>query len=230
MKIVVLSFTSEKIDRGVETVVRELVKRWQKKYEVKMFSAVGLGMKVNWKKISKGNIWRALMFDYYHFKIFMFTIKALWKVGKPKVIIAVNGGWQALVCRLYCWLRGVKLVIPGLAGLGWCDRWNLLMQPNVFVASTKRNADWARKYNKRVKIEIIPHGVDLKRFKPEGKKIKLNLNKPVILCVAGSNKYKRVEATIKAVSKLEKASLLLVGGSEELEELGKKLLGERFLR
>jgi glycosyltransferase involved in cell wall biosynthesis len=233
MRIVVLSFTSGQIDRGVETIVREVTSRWQKKHQVKVISAQSLGMKVDYKKMSQGSWWRILMIDYFHFKIFWFTLKALREVsswGEVKVLMPVNGGWQSLLCRLYCWSKKIKLVIPGLAGLGWCDRWNLYIQPDVFVASTKRNADWARRYNKRVKIETIPHGVDLTRFKPEGRKKEVKLKRPIVLCVAGPDKYKRVEATIKAVAKLKKASLLLVGGSEGDGALGKKLLGERFLR
>lgn len=225
-----LSFTSGKINRGVETVVKELEKEWKKKHEVKVFSATSLKMKVSWNKMAKGNTWRALMLDYFHLKIFWFTIKALKRVDKAEIIMSVNGGWQTLLCRLYGWVKGVKLVVPGLAGLGWCDRWNLLMQPDVFVASTKRNAVWARKYNKRVKIEIAPHGVDLKRFSPKGKTKKVDLKRPIILCVAGHDQYKRVDATIKAVAKLKKASLLLVGGSDQWEKMGKELLGDRFLR
>jgi glycosyltransferase involved in cell wall biosynthesis len=237
MKIAVLSFTSGQISRGVETVVRELEQEWKKRHEVQVISAESLGMKVDWEKMTKGNSWRMLMLDYYHLKIFWFTVKALKKVGEVDFLIPVNGGWQSLLCRLYSWLTGIKLVIPGLAGLGWCDRWNLLMRPDVFVASTKRNAKWARKYSKGVKIEIAPHGVDLKRFSPEGKRLKSESleklrreTKAVVLCVAGPDRYKRVEATIKAMVKVKEASLLLVGGSDEMEKLGKRLLGKRFLR
>jgi glycosyltransferase involved in cell wall biosynthesis len=217
----------------VETIVKELAKRWKKKHWVKVVSAESLGMRVSWEKMEQGSWWRMLMMDYFHFKIFWFTVKALKEVsrwGEVEVVMPVNGGWQSLLCRLYCWRKKIKLVIPGLAGLGWCDRWNLYMQPDVFVASTKRNADWARQYNRRVKIETIPHGVDLDRFRPEGKKKVVGLDRPVILCVAGPNKYKRVEATIKAMTKFKEASLLLVGGSEADERLGVELLEKRFLR
>ena len=233
MRIVVLSFTSGKVDRGVETIVKELSKRWEKGHQVRVISAESLGMKVNWMKMTQGKWGRILMLDYFHFKIFWFTVRALKQVsdwGEVEVLMPVNGGWQSLLCRFFCWMKKPKLVIPGLAGLGWCDRWNLYMQPDVFVASTKRNADWARRYNKRVRMEVIPHGVDLSRFKPEGKKKKVELKRPIVLCVAGPDKYKRVEATIKAMSKLKEASLLLVGGSEADERLGVKLLKERFLR
>jgi len=211
MKIAVLSFTSGKIDRGAETVVKELARRWQKQHQVKVYSSLSLGI----NDLQKFN-WQAL--------------RAADKFG-AQIIMPTNGGQQSLLTRLYCWLKKKKMVVAGMAGLGWCDGWNLLMRPNVFVASLNRNACWAKKfYGKGVRVEIIPHGVDLFKFKPEGKKRKLNLQRPIILCIAGPDKYKRVEATIKAVKKLNKGSLLLVGGSDEDEEWGEKLLGKRFKR
>lgn len=211
MKIAVLSFTSGQIDRGAETVVKELTKRWQKQHQVKVYSSLSLGIKdlqkFNWQALKEAN-----------------------KFG-AEIIMPVNGGWQTLLTRLYCWVYQKKMVVAGLAGLGWCDGWNLLMRPDVFVASLNRNACWAKKfYGKGVRVEIIPHGVDLLKFKPEGKKRKLNLEQPIILCIAGPDQYKRVDLTIRAVSKLEKGSLVLVGGSEEDEALGETLLGKRFKR
>jgi glycosyltransferase involved in cell wall biosynthesis len=78
---------------------------------------------------------------------------------------------------------------------------------------------------------VISNGVDLSLFKASSKKAnKYQLNKPVVLCVAGGEEYKRVEATIRAVELLSSASLLVVGGSRKTEELGARLLGSRFLQ
>ena len=211
MKIAILSYTSGMVDRGAETLVKELSRHLAKNYQVKIYSALSLGIN-DWGKFN----WQAL--------------KAADQFG-AEIIIPVNGGWQSLLTRLYCWIRGKKMMVIGMAGLGWCDGWNLLMRPNIFIASTKRNYRWTKQfYGKGVRVEIIPHGVDLNKFKPEGKKQKFNLERPLILGVAGPDKYKRIEATISAVSKLEKGSLLLVGGSDEAEVRGEKLLGKRFMR
>lgn len=211
MKIAVLSFTSGQIDRGAETVVKELTKRWEKQHQVKVYSSLSLGIndlqKFNWQALREAD-----------------------KFG-AQIIMPINGGWQSLLTRAYCWLKNKKMVVAGLAGLGWCDGWNLLMRPDIFVASTQRNYCWAKKfYGKGVRVEVIPHGVDLNKFKPKGKKRSLNLKPPIILCVAGPNEYKRVDLTIKAVSRLERGSLLLVGGNEEWEKLGVRWLGKRFKR
>lgn len=211
MKIAILSYTSGKIDRGAETVVRELARQWRKKHQVQVFSALSLGID-DWLKFN------------------LQAIKAAGAFG-AEIIIPVNGGQQSLLTRLYCWWKNKKMVIIGMAGLGWCDGWNLLMRPDVFVASVKRNSRWAKQfYGIGVRVEIIPHGVDMNKFKPEGEKRKLNLERPLILCVAGPNKYKRAAATIKAIKQLKTGSLLLVGGSDEDESLGEQLLGKRFMR
>jgi len=211
MKIAILSFTSGLVNRGAETVVKELTTRLSKKHQVEVYSSLSLGIREMRK----------------------FNIQALKEADKfgADVIMPVNGGEQSLLTRLYCLIKGKKMVIIGMAGLGWCDGWNLLMRPNVFIASTKRNYIWAKKfYGLGVRVETIPHGVDLTKFKMEGKKRQFAVKGPIILCVAGPNEYKRVEATIRAVSRLDKGSLVLVGGSDSWEKLGKRLLKKRFER
>jgi glycosyltransferase involved in cell wall biosynthesis len=59
----------------------------------------------------------------------------------------------------------------------------------------------------------------------------VELEKPIVLCVAALTKTKRVDLTIHAVAKIKKTSLLVVGDGElkdEILTLGKKLLGKRF--
>lgn len=217
MKIAVLSFTSGRIDRGVETAVRELVKRWRKKHQVKVISVNS----VDWQSFTKVRPWlKILMVDKYHRLMFKETVKAWQQLRKwqPEVVMPMNGGWQSLLSRLFCWQTGAKLVISGQAGLGWCDGWNLLMRPDVFVALSERNRRWAKKfYGRGVRIEVIPNGVNLQRFRPEGGKLDLKLKRPIILCVASEDKYKRVEVTKRAVERLDKGSFLWVGGKRKFK-------------
>lgn len=212
MKIAILSLTSGTVSRGAETFVANLSRELSRRHQLTVISAQTLN---------------------YFGPLFWFTLKALRATAarEADIIMPVNGGWQSFFTRIYCWLTGKKMVIAGLAGLGICDGWNLLMRPEAFVASTRRNTVWAKQfYGRGVSIATIPHGVDLDFFQPEGKKQTINLTKPIILCVAGPDRYKRVEATIKAVQELKSASLLLVGASDEDENLGKQLLKRRFQR
>lgn len=221
MRIAILSFTNGMIDRGVEAVVSELTKQWEKNgHKVKVFTAESENFEVNLRSFPKFSLGRILMFDDYHRTIWRFTQNVLVKLEKfkPEIVMPFNGGWQSWLCKRYCAKNKAKLVISGQAGLGWCDGWNLLMRPDVFVALSRKGADWAKKfYGRGVRVEVIPNGVDLKRFKPRGKRIKLGLERPIILCVAGKDKYKRVEAVKKAVKKLGQGSLLWVGGDKKFK-------------
>ena len=202
MKIAVLSYTTGLYNRGVETATLELVSRWKKKHAVKLVE----------HKSSRGLVLVKELLDF-----------------KPDIIVPMNRGWQAVWVRLFCWVMGAKMVVSGQAG--YKDRWSLLTRPDLFIAITKRSGIWSKKYAFGVKVDVILHGVNLTKFKPIGLKMKLGgLPKPVVLCVASGDRYKRVEETIRAVAQLRKGSLLLVGGNIELELLGKKLLKDRFER
>lgn len=147
------------------------------------------------------------------------------------VIIPTNGRMQAVLSRLISWLKGSKMLISGHSGIGLDDRINLYTFPNSFVALSESAKNWAKKVNPFVKVEKIPNGIDITKFKKEGQKLKINLPQPIVLSVAALADWKRLDLTIKAVSKLKKRSLLIVGkGSEEkkLKELAEKLIPGRF--
>jgi glycosyltransferase involved in cell wall biosynthesis len=148
------------------------------------------------------------------------------------LVIPTNGRWQVVMVRIVSWLSGSKMIVSGQSGIGWDDKVNLLVMPDAFVALTDKAKNWARKFNPLVHVEKIPNGVDLQKFSPEGESYKTNLKKPIVLAVGAFTGQKRLDLTIKAVSKLKDASLLLVGGGgelkEKLESEGKRLLGNRF--
>lgn len=248
MKIVFLSFYSGWIFRGMETFVHELAKRLAERHKITVIQAgprpkyslqqkyevQSLAQKLRWPEIDSEGWSRKLMLDYYYRQIFIFTLKACWNnltKLKPDIVIPVNGGWQSFLVKLYCLWHKSPLVLIGQAGLGWDDRWNLLMRPDLFVALSQRNFFWTKSHAQAgQEIVVIPNGVDLRRFTPKGEKMGLELTPPIILCVAGGERYKRVEETIRAVARLKRGSLLLVSQSANYDFLGKKVLGKRFLR
>ena len=249
MKIAILSFYSGHSKRGVETFVEDFSKRLSGKHKVIIYQTgktatekrivKKINLAINWNKKSfSTGFFRYLYLDYYSRRIFKFTLKALKQVKKinPDIIIPVNGGWQTVLCRLFCWLYGKKMVVVGHAGFGWDDRFNLYCWPNTFVALSDKGAKWAKKICPIARIAIIPYGVDLRQFVPIDKKIKIDLPKPIILSVSALQDYKRIDKTIKAAAGLKEGSLLLIGtGDKEQEKhidlLGKKLLGsKRYLR
>lgn len=145
------------------------------------------------------------------------------------IIIPTNGRFQAALVRKITWLYGGKVVISGQSGIGFDDRVNLYTFPNCFVALTDFQLAWARKINPFVRVVKIPNGVDLKMKKMGN--LSINLPKPIILAVGALEKNKRHDLTIKAVAKMNKGSLLVVGkGTNEmdLQKMGDKYLGKRF--
>lgn len=187
-------------DRGVETYVLELSKRLKKDFDVEIYN-----------KEDSDNIQKILR-------------------GGFDIVIPTNGRTQALKVFFGRLFSKYKVIIPGQAGVGRDDLWNIFITvPNVYVALTDYESDWAKKWAWKTKVVKIPNGVDLNKFTPVGDKFKFDLERPIVLSVGALDWYKHHDLAIKAVSKMNRGSLLIVGkGSlkKQLEELGKKLLGD----
>jgi glycosyltransferase involved in cell wall biosynthesis len=240
MKIAFLSFYSGEVYRGVETFVHELGNRlvkmghkvtiYQNGPQIKgaKYKTVTMGLKIDYKKT---NSYRPFV-NYYGRKVGSFTSKVLKEIDKDTdIIFPTNGQWQALLCGLWAKVHKAKVVISGQSGPGLDDRMNLWTFPDSFTALTRYQKNWARRANPFVRVEKIPNGVDLTKFNNEIKPISLDLPRPVILSVGALDSSKRLDLAIKAVSRLENPSLLLVGRGpqeEELRKLGEELLPKRF--
>lgn len=202
MKVLFLSRYQETIQRGAETFVRELKNELSKRHQVDIFS----GQKADSLKDIIEN-------DY-------------------QVIISVNGGLQSLKASLGRLLKNYKLVISGQAGIGRGEIFNIAVsKPDLYVALTDRMSNWAKFWAWGSRVIKIPNGVDLTKFKPNGEKINFNLKRPIVLSVGALVWYKHHQKTIQALSYLNEGSFLLVGDGpekENLNNLGKKLLGDRF--
>ncbi len=243
--IAILSIYSGTVERGVETFVYELSKRLSKKHKITIFQA-GTVIKnpevrtYNIKSYSQKpktakNLFSKLYLDIQSLKILLFTLKVMVKLfkGKYDLIIPVNGGWQAVIIRVISKFIGAKVLISGHAGIGADDAWNIFTRPDVFVALTAAEKVWAKKIAPEMRIEMIPNGVDLSTFNPQVKPKNVPLQKPIVICASALDPYKRVDLTIRAVAKSKNLSLLLLGDGElagQLDALGKRLLGKRYLR
>jgi glycosyltransferase involved in cell wall biosynthesis len=108
-----------------------------------------------------------------------------------------------------------------------------MWKPDAFVALTEAQKKWAKSVGFRGRVVKIPNGVDLKKFNPQVEPVKLDSERPVVLCVGALVPSKRIELAIKAVAKMKKGSLVVLGGGElkpKLARMGYGLLGEkRFL-
>lgn len=201
MKILFLNRYQNGAERGAEVFIKELSQRLSKNHIVDIFS--------NRDADSLSKVLK----------------------GKYDVVIPVNGRLQSIKISLGRISANYKVIITGHSGKGWDDILNILTKPNVFIALTDSLASWAKKWAWGSRVVKIPNGIDTKKFNPKGEKINIDLPKPIILSVGALFWYKYHNQVIKAVSKLNKGSLLIVGKGPELnnlQSLGDKLLKGRF--
>jgi glycosyltransferase involved in cell wall biosynthesis len=202
MKIAFLSRYQNKVERGAENFVKELSFRLERKHSVDILRGKDADSLI---KVLKG--------DY-------------------DIIIPINGRFQSLKMSLGRFFKKYKLLISGHSGKGKDDIWNIIIaRPSIFITLTDDMTNWAKKWAFGIKIAKISDGVDINKFTPNGVKLSLGLEKPVILSVGALTWYKHHEKAIEAVALLEKGSLLVVGdgpGKDKLKEMGERKLGKRF--
>lgn len=220
MNIFFLSYYSGKVSRGVETFVHHLANHLaQSGCDVFVFQSgpriADSRYPVVTLEVSKKS----------------FASAALARIGRqPGIIFSTGGRMESLACKIHAAARGQKLVISGQSGLGFDDRVNLLLIPDVFIALSLHQAKWAKKVNPLAKIRVIPNGVDIHKFHPRSASIKFSLPAPIILYTAALVASKRQALAISAV-KDTPASLLLVGSGpdgDKLNRLGREILPGRF--
>lgn len=232
MKIAFLNIYNGIVERGSEIFVDEMAQQFTKENRITVIQSGYIGRKSYQIKQIRGIPFIKNQNFLYDFFVLLFTLKSiphLW-MEKYDWIIPINGRWQVIICRVFRFLRGGKLLISGHAGIGFEDHFNIRFgQPDIFVAISPEALQWAGKLTSNA--IYIPNGVDIEKFNPQVKPIKLDLKKPIIFCNSALLKYKRVDLVIKAVSKLIDVQLLIIGDGplkKEIEKLGQQLLGERF--
>lgn len=238
MRIAFLNIYNGKIDRGSEIFVENLANELGKHHEITVFQT-GKSEKKNYKIVQISGvpfikIRSKFHEEIYHFVVLYFTLKCLPYLWKEKFdwVVPINGRWQVVFIQLLRFLRGGKILISGHAGVGFDDRWNMMIgQPDIFVALSPRAQMWAKDIYPMNKIYYIPNGINLEKFHLKKSSITLPFTKPIILCVSALLPYKRIDLLIKAVSKLNNGNLLIIGDGPQkskIEFLGKELLKGRF--
>lgn len=138
------------------------------------------------------------------------------------IILSTNGRTDVVQAKLKTIISPSKLVVSGQSGIGWDDRLNLYTFPDAFVALTDFQKKWAKSVNPFTSVEKIPNGVDVGRFNPQAKPIKLDLPKPIILCVGAVSPSKSGEISkrqhlLKQAAKQIGVSVVLVGKGGDME-------------
>lgn len=232
MKIAFLNIYNGVVERGSEVFVKEMATKLTQKHKVSVYQ-IGKEEKAEYEvKQVKGISYILSQGFLYNFWVLVFTLKCLSSLWQEKFdwIIPINGRFQVILCRILRFFRGGKILICGHAGIGFDDKFNILIgRPDIFVALTPTAFSWAKKYYSRIKY--IPNGVDLTAFNPKVKSADISLKKPVVFCNSALLPYKRLNLVIKAVAQLPAVSLLIIGDGplkKEITFLGQQLLGNRF--
>jgi glycosyltransferase involved in cell wall biosynthesis len=256
MKIAMLTPYAGIVNRGAENVTKELKNQLGKNHTLDVYS----WKETDWT-ISVGNLRPKENFRRIHKKIFKYLptppfLGPLWiddmffglnfykkmiEEGERYDFIIVNCGfWGGIASQFYKRVFDAPFLIIGHGG-GHSEIFSLLSKPDGLVPlniPTKKALDVFG----ITKIKFIPNGVDLETFNPKGpkypdnyfKKIDKNvkIQRPKVLCACAFEKFKRVDLVIKAVSKLDKGTLILAGDGplrDKLISMGRELLGNRFL-
>jgi glycosyltransferase involved in cell wall biosynthesis len=98
------------------------------------------------------------------------------------------------------------------------------------------NAEFFDRNKDRWPSALIPNGVDVEHFAPGvGSRESFGITPvaPIVLMVSALNPNKRVDVGVRAVAALDDAVLVVAGDGPlraEIDELGKRLLGDRYVR
>lgn len=175
---------------------------------------------------------------------YSYNIYPMLKRFNPDIILNLTFTILALFCKYYRYKFKVPFINFGHAGCTYMEVKSAMTKPDVYVALTPKAKNYIKKRVPGVRVELIPDGVDLDLFSTKGPKFpmdyfvsksnkpKLDLSRPLILSTSRLVSEKRLDLLIKAVSKLEKGTLILVGQGEakkRLLNLGHKLLKDRLI-
>jgi glycosyltransferase involved in cell wall biosynthesis len=155
------------------------------------------------------------------------SLPPLWR-DPPDVLVmegGLVGGW---VGRLLRRGRGVPFVD---VAHGNSPRWEgafARQRPDRVVAFTAAAAEMIAARAPRARIAVIPHGVDLDRFRPGVPPAASGLPPPVVVAAGSVDPHKRLALTVEALASLGRGSLLVLGDGEsagELDALAARRLG-----
>lgn len=217
MNIVFLTYYSGISNRGVETYVHSLSNELVKKgHHIDVYQG--------------GDVIKNALYTVKKLK----SPNSLPKLNKDTVdiLIPTNGRSQAIKASVWTKIHNKKLVISGQSGLGFDDKLNLYTFPNLFIALTTHQANWAKKVNPLINIKTIPNGVNIEDFSENTKEVDFKLKHPTILTVGALTRMKRLHLIIESIAHIPDVTLLVVGeGPEEgeLKKLAKELIPNRFL-
>lgn len=163
------------------------------------------------------------------------ALPSLWRGGYDAVVMegGLVGAWG---CRLLRRLKGVPFVD---IAHGQDPKWEgafARQKPDRVVAFTEAARRMILERAPRARVVVIPHGVDLDRFRPDVPPARLDrlldLPRPVVLCAGAVDAHKRMDLAVEAAARAG-ASLVVLGEGPEaghVDQLAAARLPGRYLR
>lgn len=159
------------------------------------------------------------------------ALPAIWRGGYDVIVMegGLVGSWA---CRLLRRLKGIPFVD---IAHGQDPKWEgafARQKPDRVVAFTETARRMILERAPRARVAVIPHGVDLERFRPDVPSVPLDLPRPVILCAGAVDGHKRMDLAVEATARAG-ASLVILGEgpeSEAVDRLAASRLPGRYLR
>lgn len=236
-KILFYSFYSSHSIRGVETFLDNLIAGLSDEYETVLVRA-GKNTRIEKNEISissrhfdQGNDLLEKLFiskrKLSELWFYLRGIRALF--ARPKLVVILNCGWHLFIYRLVTYILKIRLVLVGESGLGWDDKINLFVRPDIFVALSNSQAKWAKKYSLGMqKIVVIPNGVNDLFFKNKTK-VNLFTKGKTVVTVSAITRSKNLEVVLRALELSPYNWLLLGKGDDDFVLKAKKKMGKRFI-
>ncbi len=262
MKIAILVSGAGYIHRGVESAAYELYRNLPG--EVKVFGLgeadwvtkvwgikrTSLTNKIYWlpaKHLHLYLLGRFFPFSFGQFDLeilsYILAIRKPLREFDPDVIINLVGPLMGKYCRAYRNQMGTPYITVNGGG-SELNYIILKQKPDAYVVVTPEMEKSAKLRSKGIPVRLIPNGVNLKYFSPNGQKMTFDelktftrnenaiIEHPIILSTSALDGFKRLDLLIKAVKKMREGTLIFTGGGhikDELLKLGKEELGDRFL-
>jgi len=159
------------------------------------------------------------------------ALPALWRGGFDAIVMegGLVGAW---CCRLLRRVKGIPFVD---IAHGQDPKWEgafARQGPDRVVAFTETARRMIQAQAPRARIAVIPHGVDLDRFRPGVAPVPLNLPRPVVLSAGAVDAHKRMDLAVEAAARAG-ASLVILGEGPEgeaVDRLAALRLPGRYLR
>ncbi len=233
--------------RGAERLVAGLVEQLSGDFSIRVLGggtdapgAVALPMidrHARWTRLVNrlpvaGHILRAMQLDPLNWEWWSCARAARgWLRAQPCDLLVPEGGrWGGRLGR--AWRARTGRPFVDIAH-GAPSRWELAAaraRPDAYVTSTQAGARAMAAAVPGLRTRVIPPGVDLRAYTPDGPHAALELTPPVFLSVGALEPLKRMDRILAAVREFGRGSVLLVGDGPLRESLcaqGERELGPR---